>query len=154
MRFLPLIPVRYVPRRISQFSDVAFSSRSSVTETLPSFQNGDDTPGVRRRKSLCAKASRCPRRFSETPHSRSLHGDATKALSLLARTPKPRDARARNSSSRFARRAAHARPVSGVARGPGPTAALFSDRRSIASSVWRRRRVLRLKLHDHDLEAT
>ena len=55
---------------------------------------------------------------------------------------------------RFARRAARGRPVSGVARGPGPTAALFSDRRSIASSAWRRRRVLRLKLHDHDLEAT
>jgi hypothetical protein len=118
MQLMPSILVRYVPRRIFQFSRGHVPSRSSVTETSYFFQNGDDTR-VRRRKSLCAiMASRCPPRFGVTPHSRQLHGDATKAISLLARarTRKPRDARARNSLIAIC--AAGGPRSAGIGRGP------------------------------------
>ena len=64
------------------------------------------------------KASRCPPRFNETPHNRELHGDATKALYLLARarTPKLRAARARNSLIAIC--AAGGPRSAGIGRGP------------------------------------
>jgi hypothetical protein len=67
------------------------------------------------------------------PHSLERRGDATNALSLLARarTTKPRDARARNSLIAIC--AADGPRSAGIGRGPrtgpGPTGALFSERR-------------------------
>ena len=117
MQVLPPTPVRYVPRSFLQFSicrasfaQFGYGNVALCSECYVKTRS--------RRKSLCAKASRCPPRFRETPHSRSLHGDATKAISLLsrARTPKPRDARARNSS--IALCAAGGPRSAGIGRGP------------------------------------
>ena len=101
-----------------QFGWGQFLSHSLVSEPCVLFQNGGGHRGCSANgKQVCAHPFGA-RSVLPTPHILELHSDATNALSLLARasTPKPRDARARNSL--IAIYAAGGPRSAGIGRGP------------------------------------